>query len=259
MEGQLPLLPAWHQAESVIIEFEGRKFGWVERNRFPHQAEHEPSPGPMVTCLVDHFDMEDRELAAESLQRLLSALAFHYNTRIESRNVYTGSGTNDLLHPYGAIEPSDTFASQCVSAPARVHVSGDARLRVALALYREALSAASPFYRLLAFWNVLDAVFKGDEAVRDDFLRQRATGVNSVPNASGDVAKYLRDDSRNAIAHVVRRDGAQTSIDADQPADRERLSQDAYSVQRLSRIAILEHWADAVGVESSDGLIRQTF
>jgi hypothetical protein len=108
MKGPLPVLPVWQEAESVVIEFEGREFGWVERKRFPHQDEHEPPPGPMVTTLVENGTEEDwdraAEAAAEPLQRLLSALAFHYNTRIESRRTKGGSGETDLLHPYGAVE-----------------------------------------------------------------------------------------------------------------------------------------------------------
>src|SRR5204863_7540685 len=134
--------------------------GWVERKRFPHQDVHEPPPGPMVTTLVENGAEEDWDRAAEAaakpLQRLLSALAFRYNTRIESRRTKGGSGESDLLHPYGAVEPSDTFAGQCVSAPARVYVEDDPQLRVALGLYRKAMSAGSPFYGFLVFWNVLD-------------------------------------------------------------------------------------------------------
>src|SRR5437667_5988773 len=57
VNGPVPVLSAWHNPESVVIEFEGREFGWVARKRFPHQAEDEPPPGPMVTCLVS--DTED--------------------------------------------------------------------------------------------------------------------------------------------------------------------------------------------------------
>lgn len=257
MKGALPVLPAFHEAESVIIEFEGREFGWIERKRFPHQDEHEPPPGPMVTTLVENGTEDDWDRAAEALQRLLSALAFHYNTRIESRRTKGGSGESDLLHTYGAVEPSDTFAGQCVSAPVRVHLEDDPQLRVAVGVYREALSAGSPFYRFLAFWNVLDAVFNGDEAARDAFLRARATGIHAVPNAAGaDVAKYLLQDSRHAIAHVVR-DGSRATIDPDAPADRERLELDAYCLHDLARIAVLERWPEGVILEDADGNLRR--
>ena len=253
MTGPLPILPAYQEAQSVVIEFEGREFGWVERQRFPHQGDHEPSPGPMVTCLVDPDDRVEYERAAEALQRFLSALSFYYGMRIESRRVMGGSGTHDLLHPYGAVEASDSFGYRVVAAPKAVHVEKDARLRVALGVYREAMSAGSPFYRFLAFWNVLDAVFDGDEAARDGFLRSKATGVHAVPNAAGtDVAHYLREDSRNAVAHIVR-GRRRTTVDPDLPADRERLDTDAYRLRDLSRLAVLERWPDGLILESADG------
>jgi hypothetical protein len=263
VKGPLPARPAWHEAESVIIEFEARQFGWVERKRFPHQDEHEPPPRPLVTTSVENGTEAEWDRAAdaeaEPLQRLLSALAFHYNTRIESRRTKGGSGESDLLHPYGAVELSDTFAGQCVNRPVRVHVEDDPQLRVALGLYREGMSAGSPFYRFLAFWNVLDAVFNGVEFARDAFLRAWATGIHEVPNAAGtDVAKYLRLDSRHAIAHVVRDRPQDTTIDPDMPADRERLELDAYCLHDLARIAVLERWPEAVILEDADGNHNRT-
>lgn len=167
------------------------------------------------------------ESGSELLQRLLSALAFYYNTRIESRSTRTGSGETALLHLYGTVEPNDVYGGHFVTAPARVRLDPDRTLRVALGLYREGLAAGSPFYRFLAFWNVLDARFEGSKSAVDDFLRATATRRNALPNASGvDVAEYLRDDSRNAIAHIVRHSPDARSIDPDMPSDRERLELD---------------------------------
>jgi len=254
MNGEPPLLSAWHNPESVVIEFEGRKFGWLHRDRFPHQAVDEPPPGPTMTCLLAEDSKEEWDGAAEALQRLLTALAFRYKTRVESRSTKRGSGENTLLHPYGAVEASDTYGGQCVSAPARVLLDTDRTLRIALALYREALSAGSPFYKFLSLWNVLDARFNGDEAARDSFLRATAMGIHANPHGTtDDVAEYLREDSHNAIAHIIRRDPLATSIDPDMPSDRERLELDAYWLHDLARIAVLSRWPDAVILESAEG------
>ncbi len=172
----------------MIIEFEGRHFGWLHRNRFPHQDEHEPPPGPTVTRILAEDMDEEWCDAAETLQRLLSALAFHYNTRVESRRTKGGSGETNLLHPYGAIEPSDTYGGQCVSAPPCVLLRNDKELRTALGIYREALSAGSPCYRFLAYWNVLDVTFSGNEGARDAFLRRTShpRGCEVRPGATAD-------------------------------------------------------------------------
>lgn len=254
VKGPVPLLTAWQEPESVVIEFEDRQFGWLHRNRFPHQSENEPPPGPTVTCVLTEDTDEEWNDAAETLQRLLSALAFHFSTRVESRRTKGGSGETKLLHPYGTVEPSDTYGGHCVSAPARVLLQHDMELRTALGLYREALSAGSPFYRFLAFWNVLDVTFRGNDGARDAFLRSAGPRSHSNPHtARGDVADYLRDDSRNAVAHIVRRDPSLTSIDPDTPIDRERLELDAYWLHDLARKAVLNRWPEAVALEWADG------
>jgi hypothetical protein len=97
---------------------------------------------------------------------------------------------------------------------------------------------------------VLDARFDGDEDARDAFLR--AVGPISLSNphtARGDVAAYLRDDSRNAIAHIVRTKPQATSIDPDLPSDRERLELDSHWLHDLARRAVLQRWPKAVTLE----------
>ena len=240
---------SWYEPESVTIEFEGREFGWLALKRFAHQHPDESPPGPTVTTLIAEDIQEEWRDASEALQRFLSALAFEYDTRIESRPRSGGSGTRDLLSSSGAIAASDGYGYQVVTAPERVHLHPDPRLRVAVAVYREALSAASPFYRFLAFWNVLEAAFGGDGAKRNAFIRRIApTSFFNVPILD-DVAQHFRDNSRNAIAHVIRSDVTNTTIDPDLPEDRERLDMEARWLQDVARKAVLDVWPDAIKLD----------
>jgi hypothetical protein len=248
VNGAVPLLGPSPQAASVVIEFGDRTFGWLGHGRFPHQAEDEPPPGPTVTTILNDHTPDDWGRAAEALQRFLSALAFHYDTRIESRHTKGGSSESDLLHPYGAIEPSDTYGGYLVSAPKRVHLNSEKECQIAVGLYREALAAGSPFYRFLALWNVLEARFDGDETARTDFIKSSSVGRLAHPFVSSEaLPDYLRWDSRHAIAHVVRKD--RRTIDPDAPQDRERLDLDALILHELARLAVLDRWPDAVTVE----------
>jgi hypothetical protein len=247
---QTVALPSsWYTPESVTIEFDGRDFGWLALKRFEHQHPDEPPPGPTVTTIVPEDTYEEWGDAREALQRFLSAIAFHYDVRVESRATSGGSGESNLLHPYGAIDASDAFAHQVVTAPQRVEVDADPRLRAALAVYREDLSAASPFYRFLAFWNVLETSFPNDEAKRDSFIRRVAPSSSylSFPTL-GDLAQHFRENSRNAIAHIVRSDPTDTSLDPDMPEDRERLDLEARWLQDVARKAVLQVWPDPVGL-----------
>src|SRR5262249_16001205 len=148
-----------------------REFGWIVP-----ASTHDGDlvPGPTVTTMVESDTEAGWNKAIEAVQRLLSALAFTYNTRIESRPTAGGSGATDLLAHARARDISDTYGIRLERSPRQVSVPANPRLRLALGLYREGLNAASPFYRFLAFWNTIDAAFDGNEHARDAFLRQSA-------------------------------------------------------------------------------------
>jgi hypothetical protein len=239
----LPIMPATHEAESVVIKFDRREFGWLE---FKPTPGGDYIPTPTVTTFVENDAEEEWNLAREVLQRFLSALAFEYDTRIEARPTSGGSGTPDLLDPSGARDASDAIGFLLHVAPTRMVVSPDPSLRLALAVYREGLNAGSPFYGFLAFWNVLEATFNGNGTRRNSFLRAEAPSSRWVVPFTGDVAHYLREASRNAIAHIIRRDPGDTSIDPDLPHDRERLDLESRWLRDLARKAISTRWPEPV-------------
>ena len=196
----------------------------------------------MVSVVVTSDD--DRHEAARSLQRFLSAVAFAFDQPVEdvSYGARTGSGETDPYHWAGhrAHQAFRTLSKH--TAPASIEVESDPQLGVALAYYRESVNAASPFYRFLALWNVLSAVFdierealagKGtptsEAARRDAFIRREAPKYawrsRRAAPVTGDLARYFREDARNAIAHVRR--SAAREIDPDDPDERVRLSDDA--------------------------------
>jgi Methylamine utilization protein MauJ len=234
------------EPESVTIEFEGREFGWLAHTRFEHGLPDDPDPGPTLTTLVPADTHDEWRTAHELAQRFLSALAFHFNTRVESKATSGGSSEPELLHPHGAIDARDTYGVQIVTAPSRVRLDADARLRVALAVYREAISAGSPFYAFLQFWNVLEAAFDGDGARRDAFLRRVAPTLSDRLPITGDVATHFRDASRNAVAHVIRTNATSTTIDPDLPEDRERLDLERAWLREVARRAVYERWPQPV-------------
>jgi hypothetical protein len=251
--------------ETVGIQFEGREFVWHP----PMAREWEDlgvlADGPMVSVVVT--DDDDKREAARSLQRFLSAVAFEFDQPAEdvSYGGGGGSGETDPYHWSGPRAPQAFAWIAKHAAPLAIEVDADRRLRVALAYYREGLNAGSPFYKVLAFWNVLASAFEveyetprqsstptAEAQRRDDFIRHRAPQFawrgRRAPHMSGDLAVYLRDEARNAIAHVLRK--GRREIDPDDPSERVRLSDDAWLLHRVARAAILEFWATAVRVRS---------
>jgi hypothetical protein len=239
-------MPMKDEAASVCIEFNGREFGWLKLEP-THGGDY--TPGPTVTTMVERDVEEEWNAAREVLQRFLSALAFEYDIRIEARPMSGGSGESELLHPYGARDVSDATGLLLHVAPIRVMVSHDASLQLALAVYREGLNAGSPFYGFLAFWNVLEATFDGSRTHRNSFLRAEAPSSPWAVPFTGNVATHLRKASRNAVAHVIRDDPSDTSIDPDLPNDRERLELETRWLRDLARKAMVERWPDPVEKE----------
>lgn len=241
-------------SETVVIECDGREFGWLA---FAAAENSDYEAGPTVTVLHDD-DPIARVGVAFELQRFLSALAFEYQVPIETVTYGSpGSGEPTLTHPAGHQAPNAYAGKMVHPAPARIETIDDDRLRLALALLREGLSTTSPFLSFLGCWNVVEAVFDGNEPLRDQFLRTRGPGVlarysveRELPD--GDAAKYLIRSARNPLAHAIRKRPDMKHLNPDDPTDRVQLQTDTRWMLDLARIAIESRWADPVRVTPRD-------
>jgi len=234
--------------ETVGIKFEGRLFVWhVFEPRDDPIFGHEED-GPSVTTVLE--DESDESAVATDLQRFLSALAFHHDQPAEAVS-YGGSGETDPYHP-AIWRERRTHAVWTISEPySEISLRPEKNVRLAIAYFREGLNADSPFYRFLAFWNSLDVVFdaESDSPARDSFLNSAAPRFAAAWNDHylfpKNLAKALRDDSRHAIAHVLRRRG-KTTIDPDEAYDRMRLDMESTLLHTLAGAAIREKYPYAV-------------
>jgi hypothetical protein len=255
-----PEIIDWREVppEAVGIEFEGREFVWhppMEREDEMGRSDY----GPMVA--VVYSEEADRQAAAAVLQRFLSAIAFVHEEVVDDAGAsgLGGDGESDPYHPFGARMQRSHAVLHVAEAPAALIVVDDPVLRVALSYYREGLNASSPFYRCVAFRNVLDAVYgvehethgrsripTPEAAARDAFIDAAAAGASfgQAPMPQKGWARYLRDEVRNALAHV-KRTGRREVYPDDLP-ERVRLIGDARVMQRLARTAIHQRWQNAV-------------
>jgi hypothetical protein len=225
--------------ETVGIEFDDRLFVW---HAFPDQ---EPDPifgprelGPSVTTVLAAG--EEYAVVATELERFLSALAYHYEQPAEVV-AYGSSGEQDAYHPSITRAPR-THAGWMMAEPYEVIrlTREPPAVLPALAYFREGLNAGSPFYRFLAYWNCIEAVFDGNWQRRDLFVADtvplyRARWEDWFPFPD-DPVRYFWDESRNAIAHAVR--GSRRSIDPDADQDRRRLDAESRFFQIIARRAI---------------------
>lgn len=214
--------------------------------------------GPMVSVVLE--TQSERSSAEDALQRFLSAVAFAYDQPVEDVT-YEGtpaSGELDPLNPYGARTERAYSWLYRADAPERVLVMDEPVLRLALALYREGLNSGSPFYRCLAFRAVLDAIHgvehetrqgtpTPEALTRDQFIDSAASAIagrSSMQTPTSGWSNYLRDEVRNAVAHVLR--PGRRELNPDVPADRRTIARDGRLLQGLAREAIRRDWPRGV-------------
>jgi hypothetical protein len=222
--------------DQAPISFEGRTFVWHSNEN----AARDDRLYPTLTTMVR--DEADAVQAETDAARLLSALAFSHHVEMtpmvgirsgpaaeRSRSIFRQPGGRTVV---------------VARAPTAVVVAPDDRLRLALALHREGLSAESPFFGFLAYWNALDVVLQDDARLRDEYLEREGARIGSRSGRETPPegwAIYLRESSRNAVAHAVR-DSGRSVIDPDLAPDRRRLAGDASMLGELVRFRILDEW-----------------
>ncbi len=118
-----------------------------------------------------------------------------------------------------------------------------AKAKLALALYREGLSANLIPYKFLGFFKVIN-IIRGTGKEQREWIRNNTKHVSDkealsrigeIQNAGRDVADYLYSSGRCAVAHAFDQNNV---VNPDEPKHLIRLSQDLPVVRELARIAI---------------------
>jgi hypothetical protein len=126
----------------------------------------------------------------------------------------------------------------------RIPQIGNENQRLALALYREAGAANNEYLQFLFYWQVLGvgapnsagAVNKALINIRDK------TWIRQLDLKGQNIGSYFENDCRNAIAHVIRKEG-ETTIDFDDPADRIRISLSVRAIKTFAHHHIQDRLA----------------
>jgi hypothetical protein len=226
--------------ETVLMQFEGRRFVWHANKPDDEGTEYFPT----VTTMMD--DGDEYSSVRGQLERFLSALAFSTGTPAE---VFTdiGAGPPGEMDPARLRQPRRGLATYLSVAPAEVRVEDDDRLRVVLAYYRDGLNTRSPFFSFLGFWNALDVACEDYQGRLPQWVGDSAAPYwdrHHVGAAPDDIWDYLRASSRNAVAHAIPRDVP--ALDPDDPQDRVRLGGDAGLVRALVEARVRERWGNHV-------------
>ncbi|MBK9179973.1 MAG: hypothetical protein IPM45_10480 [Acidimicrobiales bacterium] len=220
----------------MTIAFDGLRFVWHPNDGVGIEGD---SSWPTVT-VVSTSTNHTAEMRATN--RFLSALSHLYDVPMAvlatSATGYKGEFDSPLLR-----QPLGPFTRILVPAPSSVDVLPDQRLRLVLALEREAKSARSAFYRYLAYYNALDAAFDGNASALAAFADSYIEG--SPPGNDPSWSFYLTKSVRHALAHTVRDEGRMV-LDPDESDDQITLSIATDKLLQLLRLRTRERWPDGV-------------
>jgi hypothetical protein len=231
-------------AETVAITFDGRLFVWhaVEEATAPVTF-GTPLTGPTLTSVLGS---DTDGVVATELERLLSALTYLYDVPTEVTH-YGSHWTTDPFEPPIARGPQTPgWARKEPFDWINLRRDSPAALK-ALGWYREGKNAGSPFYRFLAHWNALEAVFgslRGRAEFVDRATPRLASGWTDYA-LPGKPSAHFYDVSRHAIAHVIR-GKSDPVIDPDLDPDRRRLDWESRFIECLVPAAVQEAFGTPV-------------
>ena len=231
------------ELETMAIEFDGRRFVW-HGSRVVHDGK---VCWPVISVMIDDANHPDADLIATN--RFVSALVFVTEQAMSYVTSVTSGFKTEFDGPL--IGQPGAAPSLLTQAPLSIVVEDDERLRLVLALIREASAAESPFYRFLAFYNALDTAFDSVPGARRAFIDEALADVDKPADhdpATFTWSNYLQDSLRNAVAHTIRDKPDQRSLNPDDFGDRRALDEASRHVEALVRRRVAERWPQGVVV-----------
>jgi hypothetical protein len=213
--------------KTYVFEYKGVAFKLIQ-NDPRKRADH------LLTIIPSYSDPARLNAFAKAAE-FLSALAWETGARAKLWEVGAAAWPEDW--PIEKARP-------CIFEPPRIPLMNalgydlvripkikTLEQRIALSLFREANASNNDYLSLIFYWQVLEV---GCGSKADGFVNKTyGRRPNSLGHIQSDIAllqlgrrrlgDYLRDDCRNAVAHIRRKLG-RTSIDLDEPEDRWRIA-----------------------------------
>jgi len=118
--------------------------------------------------------------------------------------------------------------------------------RIALTLYREASASNNDYLSFLFFWQIMEIAGTNAEGFvnkthrkKPKMLAFRSQDIKSLPLEGRTLGEYLRDECRDAIAHIRRKPGKK-KLDLDRIHDRAKITTSTRVVKAFSEYYIRE-------------------
>ena len=215
----------------------GRTFVWHPSRPAPDGHDR---CGPVVSVVQSD---EDQDAAALATNRLLAAVSYALDMPI-GIGWSMVTGFKQHLDPPTACELALT-SRMFISPVTEVQVAIDERLYHVLGLYREGVSAESPYHHFLSLHNALVTTFDGNEDDAENYATEHESRAPDVPSGVDALGSYFRDVMRNAIAHTVRPPGRPV-LDPNGPGDRAKAAAATRPLRHIVRQRVEERWPGGV-------------
>ncbi len=210
-----------------LFEYRGVRFKLIQQN--PRKwADH------LLTIVPDR-DQDTRDQAFSFASEFLSALGWENDARIAIWEA-GGRGWPDGDPLSKAVPSVFTFPRIPFGGYAlgydmvRIPKIETETQRVALTLFREAAASNNDYLSFLFYWQTLEANKEHPENVIEkayrrhrDRLHISQSDLASLPLYGRSLSRYLRDDCRDAIAHITRKPGKK-KLELDRAEERTRLA-----------------------------------
>jgi hypothetical protein len=219
---------AWPKI-SQVIEFDGLDF-------ILRAGDERSEPAILLNARMHALN---RKEAQDRILKLASALAWEHGSKLEIYMWLSGS------RPFGVGKSKGSVIQDFMEAD-RLPSHEDEGAWIALALFREGLSINNPFYAFLSFFKSISTIHRNGierqkwfqyalPQIKDDQVKER---IAELAEANVDVATYLYDEGRNAIAHAEK----EIFVNPDRMIDYERIQKDLPVLRNLAKFAIEERY-----------------
>ena len=196
-----------------------------------------PDGNAVADVRLQYEHPQSERQAFETICRFLTTLSWWYHRPARARlRIARTAPTRGGKGGYGPPVRKDYKLPTAIQSP------NDPKARIALALYREAMSVQNTSYEFLAYFKIINVCYsKGKDQIAwinstlplltDTRARKRVSELASPPK---DIGNYLYDWGRCAVAHAF----SDPVVDPDNPDDVFRLSADVPVVRALAEYLI---------------------
>ncbi len=241
--------------KQYLFEYCGVRFKLVQEN--PRKwADH-------LLTVIPRYDITHRESAFSVASQFLAALSWENRARVAVWEAGGWSLSGDIplskARPRTFTRPNVPFGGDVtpyeLSRIPKVETDSE---RIALTLFREARASNNIYLSFLFFWQILEIMGdKPEKLIERAYRRDRqrlmlhSDDLAALPLQGRSLSNYLRDDCRDAIAHINRKPGKR-KLELDKVEERTRITVSTRVIRAFAEYQIVH----GIGLKASLYLVR---